>query len=89
MMKKEETNEEKNEEATDLTTEDTSVEESESAETQLNPKHRGVALASLVAGYTLALGFAAVLFLGSDMFLISFLRSMNYRKMKIAILAYT
>lgn len=66
MMKKEETKEEKIEKATDLTTEDTSVEESESAETQLNPKHRAVALASLVAGYALALGFAAILFLGSD-----------------------
>ena len=66
MMKKEETKEEKIEKATDLTTEDTSVEESESAETQLNPKHRAVALASLVAGYALASGFAAILFLGSD-----------------------
>lgn len=59
-------NEEKNEEATDSTIEDTSVEESQSEATELNPKHRTIALSSLAAGYALALGFGALLLLGTD-----------------------
>ncbi|MEJ6621467.1 MAG: DUF5011 domain-containing protein, partial [Opitutae bacterium] len=59
-------NEEKNEEATDSTIEDTSVEESQSEATELNPKHRTIALSSLAVGYALALGFGALLLLGTD-----------------------
>jgi len=58
--------EEKNEEATDSTIEETSVDESQSEERELNPKHRTVALSSLAAGYALALGFGALLYWGSQ-----------------------
>jgi hypothetical protein len=57
-MKKEETNEETNEETTDSTIEESANVESQSEDLQLNPKHRTVAISSLVAGYTLAVGFA-------------------------------
>ena len=58
--------EEKNEEATDSTIEETAVDESQSEERELNPKHRTVALSSLAAGYALALGFGALLYWGSQ-----------------------
>ena len=58
--------EENNEEATDSTIEETSVDESQSEERELNPKHRTVALSSLAAGYALALGFGALLYWGSQ-----------------------
>jgi hypothetical protein len=58
--------EQKNEEATDSTIEETAVEESQSEERELNPKHRTVALSSLAAGYALALGFGALLYWGSQ-----------------------
>jgi hypothetical protein len=65
-MKKEEKNEEKNEEPTDSTTEESAVEETQTEDSQFNPKHRTVALSSLVAGYVLATGFAVLLFTSSD-----------------------
>jgi len=58
--------EEKNEEATDSTIEETAVDESQSEERELNPKHRTIALTSLAAGYALALGFGALLYWGSQ-----------------------
>ncbi|MDG1325751.1 MAG: DUF5011 domain-containing protein, partial [Opitutales bacterium] len=58
--------EEKKEETTDSTTEENSVVETQSDEQNLNPKHRTIALSSLAAGYVLALGFAGLLFWGSE-----------------------
>lgn len=56
-MKKEETNEEKT---------DSTIDESQSEDLQLNPKHRTAAISSLVAGYALAVGFALLLVMGGD-----------------------
>ena len=56
---------EKNDQTTDSTTEEEeNLLESEEQETQLNPKHRTPALANLVAGYALALGFGILLAFG-------------------------
>jgi len=56
---------EKNDQKTDSTTEEEeNLVESEEQETQLDAKHRTPALASLVAGYTLALAFACLLAVG-------------------------
>jgi len=63
-MKKEETDQQKNEEPTDSTTENTSPEEIQEESTVLNPKHKSLALSSLVAGYVLAAGFGLLLILG-------------------------
>ena len=63
-MKKEETDQQKNEEPTDSTTENTSPEEIQEEITVLNPKHKSLALSSLVAGYVLAVGFGLLLILG-------------------------
>ena len=63
-MKKEETDQQKNEEPTDSTTENTSPEEIQEESTVLNPKHKSLALSSLVAGYVLAVGFGLLLILG-------------------------
>ena len=57
--------EEKNDPQTDSTTEEEeALLESEEQETQLDPKHRTPALANLVAGYALALGFGILLVFG-------------------------
>jgi hypothetical protein len=39
---------------------------SQSEERELNPKHRTVALSSLIAGYALALGFGALTLSNGD-----------------------
>jgi hypothetical protein len=54
---------EKNDQKTDSMTEEEedNLLESEEQESQLDPKHRTPALASLIAGYTLALGFGCLL----------------------------
>ncbi|MEC9123106.1 MAG: immunoglobulin-like domain-containing protein, partial [Verrucomicrobiota bacterium] len=57
--------EELNDPQTDSTTEEEeALLESEEQETQLDPKHRTPALANLVAGYALALGFGILLAMG-------------------------
>ena len=65
-MKKEETKEETNEETTDSTIEESANVDLQSEDLQLNPKHRSVALSSLIAGYTLAVGFALLLVMGGE-----------------------
>ncbi len=65
-MKKEETDQEKNEKPTDSTTEESTIEESQEQTTELNPKHRSVALSSLIAGYALAAGFCLLLVLNPN-----------------------
>ena len=57
---------EKNDQKMDSTTEEEeeNLLESEEEETQLDPKHRTPALANLVAGYALALGFGILLAMG-------------------------
>jgi len=57
---------EKNDQTTDSTTEEEeeNLLESEEQETQLDPKHRTPALANLITGYALALGFGILLAMG-------------------------
>ena len=57
---------EKNDQTTDSMTEEEeeNLLESEEQETQLDPKHRTPALANLIAGYALALGFTILLAMG-------------------------
>ncbi len=57
---------EKNDQKMDSTTEEEeeNLLESEEQETQLDPKHRTPALANLIAGYALALGFGILLAMG-------------------------
>ena len=57
---------EKNDQKMDSTTEEEeeNLLESEEQETQLDPKHRTPALANLIAGYALALGFGILLAIG-------------------------
>ena len=61
-MKKEKTDEEKIDQ-TDSTTEESGVSETPEEIEELNPKHRTLALSSLVAGYALAVGFGLLLIL--------------------------
>ena len=64
-MKKEKTDEEKKIDQTDSTTEESGVSETPEEIEELNPKHRTLALSSLVAGYALAVGFGLLLILDS------------------------
>ena len=64
-MKKEKTDEEKKIDQTDSTTEEFGVSETPEEIEELNPKHRTLALSSLVAGYALAVGFGLLLILDS------------------------
>ena len=61
---------EKNDQKMDSTTEEEeeNLLESEEQETQLDPKHRTPALANLIAGYALALGFGILLAMGMGVF---------------------
>jgi hypothetical protein len=65
-MNKEEKNEETNKETTDSTIEESAVADSQSEDSQFNPKHRTAAISSLAAGYILAAGFCVLLVMGSD-----------------------